>query len=435
MPFAAALSEHPEATHAIGEVIGQVTERLGGRRPDLAVLFATPPHLDAFAQMCATVRTLLDPACLLGATAVAVLGGPREVEAQPAVSLWAASGIGPVTPVRLETLTTSSGTMISGFPPLDPPADAPADPSADLPDDLLADLPADGDDALEAVLAGAATDAAAGRQPGSPASARQRVLLLLPDPFTFPADAFLAHLAERHPEVTALGGLASAAGRPGGNQLVLDDGVHRDGAVGALLPPGVAVTTVVSQGCRPIGRPFTVTRAEGQMLQELAGQPALQRLQEIVGELSPADRQLLSAGVHLGRVIDEHKVDFARGDFLIRAVMGAEQATGALAVGDEVEVGATVQFQVRDAASADEDLRALLSGHRADGALVFTCNGRGVGLFGDPDHDAALVSELVGTAALGGMFCAGEVGPVGGRNFLHGYTASVALFSERGAGQ
>jgi small ligand-binding sensory domain FIST len=188
------------------------------------------------------------------------------------------------------------------------------------------------------------------------------------------------------------------------------------------------VSTIVSQGCRPVGQPFTVTRAEGQLLQELGGRSALTRLQELANGLTPEDRQLLSQGVHLGRVIDEHKLDFERGDFLIRGVVGADPSSGSLAIGDELEVGATVQFQVRDAASADDDLRALLTGQDAEAALVFTCNGRGARLFGSPDHDASVVSELTGTAALAGMFCAGELGPVGGRTFLHGFTASMALF-------
>lgn len=380
MPFAAALSEHPEASQAAGEVIGEVAERLGGSPPDLAVLFVTPPHGQSFPAVARAVRELLQPTCLLGATAVAVVGGSREVEEQPAITLWAAAGIGEVVPTRLDAVHTATGVIVSGFP----------------------SIPDDGD----------------------------RVMLLLPDPFTFPADAFLQHLSENRPGLTAIGGLASAARGPGGNTLVLDDRLYDDGAVGVILPPGVAVSTVVSQGCRPVGRPYTVTRAEGHLLQELGGQPALQRLQDLAGELPAADRQLLSQGVHLGRVIDEHKLDFERGDFLIRGVMGAEQATGALAVGDELEVGATVQFQVRDAESADEDLRALLSGRSAEAALVFTCNGRGVNLFGVPDHDAAIVSELTGSSAVSGMFCAGEVGPVGGKTFLHGFTASVALFRE-----
>ena len=254
---------------------------------------------------------------------------------------------------------------------------------------------------------------------------------MLSDPYSFPSGAFLQHLGDRVPAVEVIGGLASAAAGPGGNRLVLDERLHTDGAVGALLPPGAAVSIVVSQGCRPVGQPFTVTRAEGHLLQELGGRPALARLQDLVTTLPTEDRELLTQGVHLGRVIDEHKLDFERGDFLIRGVMGADPTSGALAVGDELETGATVQFQVRDAVSADDDLRAMLAGREADGALVFTCNGRGVGLFGSPDHDASVVSELTGAPALAGMFCAGELGPVGGRTFLHGYTASMALFVRR----
>ena len=127
-------------------------------------------------------------------------------------------------------------------------------------------------------------------------------------------------------------------------------------------------------------------------------------------------------------VVDEHKADFERGDFLVRNVLGGDQDSGTVVVGDEVTVGQTVQFQVRDAAAADEDLRELLSGVDASAALVFTCNGRGQHLFGTPDHDAGVVDLLLGPLPTSGAFCAGEIGPVGGRNFLHGFTASIALF-------
>ncbi|MPY92011.1 MAG: hypothetical protein GEV08_02795 [Acidimicrobiia bacterium] len=383
MPFAAALSEHPEPAAAVGEAIGEVVERLGeGVRPDLAAVFVTAAHHDAFADVAAAVRDLLAPATLIGATAVAVVGGHREVEQRPGVSLWAAAGIGEVTPVRLDALPTSAGVVLGGLPP--------------------------------------------GTAEGG------RALLLLPDPFTFPADGFVDHVSERYPGLTVIGGLASAASGPGGNLLALDDRVHADGAVAALLGPGAVVTTVVSQGCRPIGHPFTVTRAEGNLLHELGGRPAFERLRELAESLGPEERQLFAGGVHVGRVIDEHKVEFERGDLLVRAVLRADPGTGSLAVGDEVAVGQTIQFQVRDAASADEDLRLLLATEQdADAALLFTCNGRGEHFFGDPDHDATLVSELIGSPAVAGMFCAGEVGPVGGQTFLHGYTASVALFRDR----
>jgi small ligand-binding sensory domain FIST len=252
-------------------------------------------------------------------------------------------------------------------------------------------------------------------------------LVLLPDPFTFPADRVLDGIAEQAPDVTVVGGLASAARGPGGNRLVLDGAVHHGGAVGVVLPRGVATSVVVSQGCRPIGEPMVVTRATGTLVEELASEPALPRLLRLLEGLDPADRNLAARGLHIGRVVDERKDVYERGDFLIRNVLGALKEREAVAVGDEVEVGSIVQFQVRDAASADEDLRALLAGRQADGALVFTCNGRGSHLFGRPDHDAELVSTVT-DGATAGMFCAGELGPVGGRAWLHGFTASVLLF-------
>ncbi|MGH9184861.1 MAG: FIST signal transduction protein [Acidimicrobiales bacterium] len=382
MPFASALSEHPVPAHAAGEVIGSVLEAVGSA-PDLAVIFATAPHTGAIEDIVAAVRSVLRPATLIGATAVSVLGGGREVEEVPALSLWAGRfppGSAPVVPVRLRSQPSPHGMTLTGLP----------------------------------------TATADGRH----------TLVLLPDPFTFPADEFLSVIADELPGLTVVGGLASAARAPGGNRLVLDGEIHTDGAVGALLPPRVAPVAVVSQGCRPIGDPMTVTKAERNVIYELAGRPALERLAELLEQLSPADRDLASSGVHLGRVIDEHKLDFTRGDFLIRTVLGGDREVGAIAVGDVVEIGSTVQFQVRDAGSADEDLRELVAGRRADGALVFTCNGRGTYLFGTPDHDASVINEAVAGGATAGMFCAGELGPVGGRSFLHGFTASVVLFSD-----
>ena len=382
--FAAALSEHPLATQAVGEVCGAVLEALGeGPPPDLAVLFATAPHTGVMAEIAGTVRSVLEPAALIGTTAVSVVGGAREVEETSAVSLWAARLPEPVVPVRLEAHQTESGWLLGG-------------------------LPAGAGDELP-------------------------TLLLLADPFTFPTDAFVLSAAERYPGLRVIGGMSSAARGPGGNRLVLDGALHSDGSVGVLLPRSVTASTVVSQGCRPIGDPMIVTKAERNIVYELAGQSALERLVGLLEHLSEDERGLAQRGLHLGVVIDEHKLEFGRGDFLVRNVLGADRGVGAIAVGDEVEVGATVQFQVRDAASADDDLRELLGGKRASGALLFTCNGRGMHLFGQPDHDATLLSAAVPGGAVAGMFCAGEIGPVGGRSFLHGFTASVLLLGEVGA--
>ena len=379
MPFTAALSEHPVPATAVGEVAGQVLEQLGPE-PDLAVLFVTPPHAGALEDAAAALHDILRPGTLLGCAAVSVVGTGREVERTAAVSLWAGR-FGPAAAVHLTASRTADGVTFDGWPP---------------------DL---------------------GFEPS--------VLLLLADPFSFPVDALHADLAARQPGLRVVGGNASAAAGPGGNRLVLDRRVHVSGAVGALIGPGVDIDTVVSQGCRPIGRPYIVTKADGTYLYELAGSPPLERLVEMSADGMPeSDIDLIDQGLHLGQVIDERKLDFERGDFLVRTVLGADQANGAIAVDQAVPVGATVQFHVRDAATADEDLRQMLSGRLADGALVFTCNGRGVHLFGSPDHDAQVLDERIGVPAAG-FFAAGEFGPVGGSNFVHSYTASIALFRDR----
>lgn len=380
MPFAAALSQHPLATQAVGEVAGQVLDQVG-TAPDLAVLFISAVHTGAMEDIAAAVRSLLVPDVLIGCTASTIVGGAREVEDEPAISLWAGR-LTTVAPLRLTTVRRGDDVAVDGFPP------------PEL-------LPTD-----------------------------SRAMLVLADPFSFPVDSFLSGL--RHQvdcDLPVVGGMASAGRGPGGNRLVLGGEVFSDGAV-AVVVGGVEVATVVSQGCRPIGDPMVVTRGEGQVIYELAGRPALERVQELVASLGPHDLQLAQHGLHVGRVIDEHKLDYGRGDFLIRNVVGADQDAGAVAVGDEIAVGATVQFQVRDADSADEDLRHLMGPEDADGALLFTCNGRGSHLFSTPDHDAGVVSGALDDRPLAGMSCAGEIGPVGGHSFLHGFTASVALFRD-----
>jgi small ligand-binding sensory domain FIST len=379
MPFAASLSTHPEAAAAVGEVVGAVSEQLDGAAPDLAVLFLGASHVGAADEIAATVQSLLDPRAFVGASAVGVLAGPRGVENAPALSLWACRLPGRIIPFHAIAEEHGDAWRVVGLPALD--------------------------DAIS-------------------------TMLLLPDPFTFPLSEFIGGLAQDRPAVAVIGGLASAARQSGGNRLIIGGRLVRHGAVGVLLDAPIAPTTVVSQGCRPIGQPFTVTRSERNVLFELAGRPALDRLLELIDALPPDDKALAAQGIHCGIVADEHQLDFRRGDFLIRGVLGADRSTGAIAVGDEVPVGATVQFQVRDASTAGEDLRSLLAGHAGNGALVFTCNGRGTQMFGTADHDAAIVSDQLGTTAIAGMFCAGEIGPIAGRNAVHGFTASVALFRD-----
>ena len=378
MPFAAALSTHPDAPTATAEVTGQVVDRLGGS-PDLAVVFLSGAHVEAADEIAATIGALLDPRAFIGSSACGVLGGPHGVEETAAVSLWAGRMEGDTTPFHLTAVEDGDSWRLDGLPAI---------------------------------------------------SADDLTMILLPDPFTFPLSDFVRTLRRDHPNVAVIGGVASAAARAGGNRLVVGGRVVRHGAVGVLLPAVSTPGTVVSQGCRPIGQPLTVTRADHNVLQELAGRPALERLIELLEALPPAERALASQGIHCGVVADEHKLDFGRGDFLIRGLLGVDRDEGSITVGEIVPVGATVQFQVRDASTAGEDLRLLLGPQEHDGALVFTCNGRGAAMFGTADHDARIVCDQIGSEAIAGMFSAGEIGPVAGRNAIHGFTASVALFSD-----
>jgi small ligand-binding sensory domain FIST len=259
---------------------------------------------------------------------------------------------------------------------------------------------------------------------------------MIGDPFTFPAGGLLAHLNEHLPGAVVMGGMASGGLRLAQSRLFLDGRVLSGGAVGAYLPRA-EVHPLVAQGSRPVGDPYTTTRADGNLIQELGGRPPLARLQELAAALPGRERELLAQGVQVGMVINEYQAKPRQGDFLIRGIVGADPESGAIAVGDEVEVGQTVQFHVRDAGSADEDLRrtlererTALGGRQAAGALLFTCNGRGSRLFPEPDHDAGLLAKMLGEIPAAGFFCAGELGPVSGQNFLHTFAASIALFPE-----
>lgn len=273
---------------------------------------------------------------------------------------------------------------------------------------------------------------------GWPADLHQRwpdhaTLLLLADPFSFPVDHLIKRLEEDETRVPIIGGMLSGAAEPGRNVLVLNSHTYDSGAVGVLVGGGVRVRPIVSQGCRPIGRTFVITKAEENILVELGGRPALERLREIYGELEESDRDLVRKSLHVGRVASEYQDRFARGDFLVRNVIGADPDSGVIAVGDTLRVGQTIQFHVRDAASADADLAHLLATQVPTrpgpvGGLVFTCNGRGQRLFDTPNHDAARIQERFAGLPAAGFFAQGEIGPIGRQNCLHGFTASIALF-------
>jgi small ligand-binding sensory domain FIST len=366
-------------------VASQARASLGEPAPSFAVLFASAHFLGSAQALVAAVAAETGPLPLIGCVADGVAGGVREVESGPAVSLWLAAGLGPVETVAMQFVRTPTAGAYGGYR----------------------------------------------FEPGGAG-----VHLMICDPFTFPAGDLLAHLNSRVPGVLVMGGLATGGLPMRQSRLFLDGRVLSGGAVGARLPDAEA-HLLVSQGCRPVGDPYTVTGAEGNVIRELGGRTPLARLRELAAALPGRDRELLAQGAQMGMVINEYRAELHQGDFLIRGIVGADPESGAIAVADEVEVGQTVQFHVRDADSADEDLRrtlerevAALGTRRAAGALLFTCNGRGERMFSEPDHDAGLLAKMLGEIPVAGFFCAGELGPVGGQNFLHGFTASIALFPE-----
>lgn len=390
MPFAAALSTSSATAQAIDEVIRDVSQSFQ-HSPDLAFVFFSPHHVQHADEICRAMQTRLNPKCLLGCMGEAIVGNSQEVEHKPALSLWLAHWARPVEmeAFHLELEQTPDGYSLMGWP-----------------DGIVT------------------------------ASANESAILLLGDPSTFPTDLFLQQMNEDYPGLRVMGGMASGLRREGDCRLILNERVWESGAVGVLLHGQLGARSIVSQGCRPIGRHLVVTKAEENLILELGGKPPLVQLQELWESLGPRDQQLFQRSLHVGRVINEYQDRFQRGDFLVRNVIGMDRDSGALAITDRVRAGQTIQFHVRDAATADEDLHELLQLHvnthekRPAGALLFTCNGRGSRLFKQPDHDARAVRAEVGDVPLAGFFAGGEIGPVGGQNFIHGFTATLVLFEE-----
>jgi small ligand-binding sensory domain FIST len=404
MPFAAALSTDPISTQALGEAVTRALADLGpGPAPDLAVLFFSTHHAGQAEDLAEQAVERLGTPALIGCVAEGVIGNEREVEQGPALAVWLGRwprGVS-VEPFALELERTADGPSLFGWP------DALLG-TGDLRPDAQRDL-------------------------FGPA---RMAVLLLGDPYTFDPELFLRRMNEDARGVPVLGGMASGVKTAGQCRLIQGGRVLRQGAVGALLQGNVGLRGIVSQGCRPIGRHMVITRAEGNVILELGGRKPLEQLQELWQSLSASEQRLFQRGLHIGRVLNEYQEEFQRGDFLVRNVLGLDRASGALVITDQVRVGQTVQFHVRDGDSADEDLHALLqmdlSAHAKKPAagLLFSCNGRGTRLFPRPDHDAAAVRQEAGSIPLAGFFAQGELGPVGGQNFIHGFTASLALFEE-----
>ena len=389
MVCAAGLSTRSDLRDAASECLEAVAKGLDGRSPSLVFVFASTAYGDSLDELPGSLEEGTGGGVLLGCTGEMIAGGNREIESGPALSVLAAAmPESVIESFRVTFERTADGLLTSGIPEnLGEPGDV-------------------------------------------------DTVFLLGDPFSSIPQSIFDRVAEQTavgdvPGAGVLGGMASGGRAPGENRLFLNDDAHRFGAVGAVVRGPKVVHSVVSQGCRPVGDTLVVTEAEANVVRGLGGRRALEVLQETVGRLDESDRQLVNRGLHLGVAMSEYGESFERGDFLIANVMQIDPEAGAVVIGNEVRVGQTVRFQVRDAATADEDLVELLEAHRqhapaTQAALLFSCNGRGTRLFDQPDHDASTIRRELGDIPLAGFFAQGEIGPVGGTNFVHGFTASVA---------
>jgi small ligand-binding sensory domain FIST len=382
MKWTSTASNQPDLDQARKAVVARVRAEL--REPiDLAVVFVTPHHRARYPEIASVLRSDLHPRVLIGCSAGGVIGGGHELEDEPGLSLSAAA----------------------------------------LPDVAIAPFHLSG-----------ASASAPPPGPASPAETEAPGFVLLADPFTFDAEAFVRGLDARYPSSVKIGGLASGGRQPGENVLYLDDAVHRSGLVGVALSGDVRVDALVAQGCRPIGEPMFVTRAVENQIYALDGRVPLEVLQQLFERLDRRDRELFRHSLFVGLVMREKSEVYRRGDFLVRNVAGLDAERGALVVGARVAEGTIVQFHLRDAGTSAEDLEQMLSSlapeqrREARGALLFSCLGRGRHLYGRVDHDTDAFRRHLGEVPLGGFFCNGEIGPVRGTTFLHGYTSSFGLF-------
>jgi len=390
MRFASASTASADAQEAVAQMFAAVDHRMTPGMADLAMLFLTAHFEDELERIIEQIGAHFPGAVLIGCTAEGTIGYDRELERVPSMALL----VGSMPGVTIRPFHLRQGTLQNL--------------------DSLANW-----ERIVGVL---------------PES--KPTFVALADPFRITVPAFMDQLNKWYPGAPIVGGMASAGHQPEQNALILNGQIHREGIVGLSLAGNLEVVTVVSQGCRPIGKPFIITKGERNVVFQLGGKEPLKQLQGVVSSLGPEDDALARQSLFIGRVIDERKESFGRGDFLIHNILGFDRRSGAISMAGQARVGATVQFHVRDSASADEDLRSMLAPYReakVRGAMLFGCNGRGTHMWPAPGHDIGVLREVLGDVPTAGFFCGGEFGPIGGKSFIHGFTASIALLKPQTA--
>ena len=397
MQWSSAVSDSPSFTEAVTQASEQILANLDGKHPDLAVVFISSHHMPSYVVAPELLAETLGATVLIGCSAAGVIGGGQEVERRPGIAISAAILPG----VELSPFHLNQDEL----------------PSPDA-----------GPEEWQALLGIRAEDCPA--------------IMLLPDPFTLRSDHLLAGLDFAYPSTVKIGGLASGGGQPGANALFINDRSVRSGAVGVAFSGDLEVETIVSQGCRPIGEPLVVTESEINIISKLGDQTPLEVLRDLFETAETREKRLIRRSLQIGIIMDRLAQNSSEGEFLIRNVLGADEEDGTLAVGELVQEGQVVQFFVRDAQAADEDLRLMLEeyidnldeGDIPASALLFSCIGRGQYLYGSPDHDTSVFTDIVADIPIAGFFSNGEIGPLGDQTFLHGYSASFALFKQASKG-
>jgi small ligand-binding sensory domain FIST len=377
-----------DSSEILSKISSRTAEWLKEGNPTLALVFISSHLSDDYSSIIEELNKSLRPQQLVGCSTYGTIGVHSEYEDTSAVSLLLLRGEGVETSVHHIHQSQIEESTGPGYWHLetDIPSDAP------------------------------------------------KGIFLVADPFTVSIERLIRELNEAYPESPIVGGLASGENAARQTHLFHDDEVRAEGALIIFFQGQIRLESVVSQGCKPIGDPLIITKAETNVIYEIANQPSLKVLNEILMGLSPQERKRAQRNIFAGLAVNEYLEEFKRGDFLVRNLIGADQDAGSLTIGARVHVGQTIQFQMRDSEAAHEDMvhlleqkKLLFGSKKVKAALMCSCNGRGEGLFGKPHHDPLTLSHMLGDFPLAGFFCNGEIGPVGNRAFVHGYTCAMAL--------
>tara|TARA_Y100001936_G_scaffold229029_1_gene250766 strand:- start:16429 stop:17619 length:1191 start_codon:yes stop_codon:yes gene_type:complete len=384
-----AVSDISDYDKAISEISLDIKQKLNGKKADLVILFVSSHHSINYEKIASLFSEKINTKCIIGCSAAGVIGNGHEVERRAGIAACAAY----LPNVEITPFHIQQNKL----------------PNEDAnPNEWFN-------------ITGLRSD-------------NCKAMMILPDPFTIRSDNLLAGLDYAFPETTKIGALASGGGQPGSNALFINNKSYTYGAVGVGFSGDLSVETIVAQGCRPIGEPMIVTDADINVINKIGDKTPLEILGEIFEKSSIREKRLIRRSLQIGIIMDRFS-SVNDEEFLIRNILGADEEDGSIAIGEMINEGQIIQFYIRDAKTADEDLKIILEkyadkfeGNKLESALLFSCLGRGQYLYGAPNHDTNLFTNIVGDIPITGFFSNGEIGSIGDQTFLHGYTSSFALF-------